>query len=98
MATSRALTVYILSCFRLKRSVLRRDAAIRDQILSLPVVTDVRHPRGLDFHQQRQVVLLRDDKEMSWDKIVDPKVGGVVNLETANSKTVELKCFKAQQQ
>ena len=47
----------------------------------MPVVTDVRHPRGLDFHQQRQVVLLRDDKKMSWDKIVDPKVGGVVNLE-----------------
>jgi transposase len=46
----------------------------------MPVVTDVRHPRGLDFNQQRKVVLLRDDKEMSWEDICDPKVGGVVNL------------------
>jgi transposase len=47
----------------------------------MPVVTDMRHPRGLDFQQQRKVVMLRDDKKMSWDQIVDPEVGGVVNLE-----------------
>ena len=47
----------------------------------MPLVTDMRHPRGLDFQQQRKVVMLRDDKKMSWDKICDPKVGGVVNLE-----------------
>lgn len=47
----------------------------------MPVVTDVRHPRGLDFQQQRKVVMLRDVKKMSWDKIVDPRFGGVVNLQ-----------------
>ena len=47
----------------------------------MTVVTDVRHPRGLDFAQQRKVVMLRDDKGMSWDAIVDPERGGVVNLQ-----------------
>jgi hypothetical protein len=47
----------------------------------MPVVTDMRHPRGLDFDQQRKVVMLRDDKKMSWEQIVDPDAGGVVNIE-----------------
>ena len=47
----------------------------------MPTVTDMRHPRGLDFHQQRKVVMLRDDKNMSWEDIVDPDVGGVTNLQ-----------------
>ena len=46
----------------------------------MPVVSDSRHPRGLDFQQQRKVVLLRDDKGMSWDDICDPDKGGVVNI------------------
>ena len=29
---------------------------------------------------QRKVVLLRDDKDMSWDGIADPKIGGIMNL------------------
>ena len=45
----------------------------------MPVVQDNRHPRGLDFNEQRKVVMLRDDKGMSWDDIVDPAKGGVVN-------------------
>ena len=40
----------------------------------------MRHPRGLDFDNQRRVVMLRDDKEMSWDDIVDPNKGGVKHL------------------
>ena len=47
----------------------------------MPTVTDMRHPRGLAFHQQRKVVMLRDDKNMSWEDIVDPDVGGVTNLQ-----------------
>ena len=50
-------------------------------VLHMPLVTDVRHPRGLDFDQQRKVVMLRDDKGMSWAAIVDPERGGVVNLQ-----------------
>ena len=48
---------------------------------AMPLVYDSRRPRGLDFTQQRKVVMLRDDKKMSWEKIVDPRVGGVTNLE-----------------
>ena len=45
------------------------------------IVKDNRHPKGLDFTQQRKVVMLRDDKHMSWDDIADPDKGGVVNLQ-----------------
>ena len=40
----------------------------------------MRHPKGLSFAMQRKVVLLRDDKDMSWDDIADPKIGGIMNL------------------
>ena len=46
----------------------------------MPLVTDMRHLKGLSFAMQRKVVLLRDDKDMSWDDIADPKIGGIMNL------------------
>lgn len=48
---------------------------------SMPIVKDMRHPRCLDFDMQRKVVMLRDDKKMSWDDIADPAKGGVKNLQ-----------------
>ena len=46
----------------------------------MPLVQDMRHPKGMDFNMQRKVVMLRDDKKMSWDDIADPLTGGITNL------------------
>ena len=46
----------------------------------MPLVTDMRHKNGLSFAMQRKVVMLRDDKGMSWDGIADPAIGGITNL------------------
>lgn len=35
----------------------------------MPVVSEFVHPRGLDFHNQRQVVVLRDARGMTWSQI-----------------------------
>ena len=42
----------------------------------MPLVSEMVHPRGLDFANQRKVVILRDVKDMAWDDIADQ----VVNL------------------
>ena len=41
----------------------------------------MRHPRGLDFDEQRKVVMLRDDKHWSWKRIADPAESGIYNIE-----------------
>ena len=43
----------------------------------MPVVSEMVHPLGLNFANQRKVVMLRDDKKMSWDAIA----AEVVNLQ-----------------
>ena len=35
----------------------------------MPVISEMVHPRGLDFANQRKVVMLRDEQDMSWDDI-----------------------------
>ena len=35
----------------------------------MPVVSEMRHKRGLNFTTERQVVRLRDDKKLSWESI-----------------------------
>ena len=42
----------------------------------MPLVCEMIHLRGLDFANQRKVVCLRDDKDMSWNDIA-----AVVNLQ-----------------
>ena len=37
----------------------------------MPMVQEMRHPRGLSFATERRVVRLRDDESMSWDKIAE---------------------------
>ena len=43
----------------------------------MPVVSEMVHPRGLDFHNQRRVVVLRYGRGMSWEDIA----AEVTNLE-----------------
>jgi predicted oxidoreductase (fatty acid repression mutant protein) len=40
------------------------------------IVSEIQHPRSLDFTNQRKVVLIRDQEGLSWDKIAKR----VVNL------------------
>ena len=35
----------------------------------MPMVAEMRHPRGLDFPTERRVYHLRVDQHMSWDDI-----------------------------
>ena len=35
----------------------------------MPVVSEMVHPLGLDFQQQRKVILLRDTQQLAWHKI-----------------------------
>ena len=41
-----------------------------------PLVSEMVHPRGLDFENQRKVMILRDHENKSWDDIA----AEVVNL------------------
>ena len=43
----------------------------------MPLVSEMRHPRGLDFRNERKVVILRDAKGLAWDDIAEL----VVNLQ-----------------
>jgi len=45
----------------------------------MPLVSEMVHPRSLDFQNQRKVVILRDTKQLSWESIAEE----VVNLEGA---------------
>ena len=40
------------------------------------IVSEIQHPRSLDFTNQRKVVLIRDQEGLSWEKIAKR----VVNL------------------
>ena len=53
----------------------------------MPLVSEVVHPRGLKFVNQRKVVMLRDNEHLSWGDIAER----VVNLagEPSNRETVK---------
>lgn len=46
----------------------------------MPLISEMAHPRGLSFAQQRKVVHLRDDKGLAWNKIAEK----VINLQRQN--------------
>ena len=50
----------------------------------MPLVSEMVHPRGLDFANQRKVVILRDVKDMAWDDIADQVVMGPLCLPGAS--------------
>ena len=59
----------------------------------MPVVSEVVHPRGLDFKNQRRVVMLRDCKKMSWDDIASEVVNRQGEPTTADCVKLAYKRF-----
>ena len=43
---------------------------------AMPLVSEIVHPKSLNFQNQRKVVILRDTKQLSWESIAEE----VVNL------------------